>query len=256
MTDKNPKEFRFGNEKFGGSFRPGEFELKFPDELPREEFEEMFRERLESLHKIGREFMPFDDNEIKVKKEKLRPLSIRVKAHTKEFFKNSSILSAREVLELYENFNNGSEAFINSLLKDEEDLKQQLSEIQEKLHNAQLFKDKLNDLDLEKSEMTDEDIISSLNEKYDTSEVKIVISSDDILDDIALYNTQSVVMPEANYLVINAVNDITPVVYYFPKDFAEDAIVGILANISKYCDEQKIEYSFFEEEQEEDAGEE
>ena len=30
MTDKNPKEFRFGNEKFGGSFRPGEFELKFP----------------------------------------------------------------------------------------------------------------------------------------------------------------------------------------------------------------------------------
>ena len=104
--------------------------------------------------------------------------------------------------------------------------------------------------------MTDEDIISSLNEKYDTSEVKIVISSDDILDDIALYNTQSVVMPEGNYLVINAVNDITPVVYYFPKDFAEDAIVGILANISKYCDEQKIEYSFFEEEQEEDDGEE
>ena len=104
-------------------------------------------------------------------------------------------------------------------------IKQQLSEIQEKLHNAQLFKDKLNDLDLEKSEMTDEDIISSLNEKYDTSEVKIVISSDDILDDIALYNTHSVVMPEANYLVINAVNDITPVVYYFPKDLGEDAIV-------------------------------
>lgn len=254
MTDKNPKEFRFGNEKFGGSFRPGEFELKFPEELPREEFEEMFRERLESLHKIGREFIPFDEKEIKSKKEKLKPLSIRVRAHTKEFFKNSSILSAREVLELYENFNNGSEAFINSLLKDEEELKQQLSEIQEKLHNAQLFKDKLNDLDLEKSEKTDDDIISSLNEKYDESDVKIVISSDDILDDIALYNTKSVVMPEANYLEINAANGIIPVVYYFPKDLGEDAIVGVLANISKYCDEQKIEYSFFEEKS--DDGEE
>ena len=49
MDDKDTKEFRFGNEKFGGSYKPGEFELKFPNELSSEEFENMFKERLESL---------------------------------------------------------------------------------------------------------------------------------------------------------------------------------------------------------------
>ncbi|MBQ9026899.1 MAG: hypothetical protein IJ104_11145 [Methanobrevibacter sp.] len=245
MNDKDPKEFRFGNDKFGGSYRPGEFEFKFPDELTREEFEEMFRERIESLHKLGREFMPFEE-EVKTKKEKLKPLSIRVKAHTKEFFKNNSILSAREVLELYENFNNGSEAFINSLLEDEKQLQQQLAEIQEKLHNARLFKDKLNDLDLEPIKKTDDEIISSLEETYENSQIKMAESADDIIADIELYNTQSVVMPEANYLVINASNDIVPVVYYFSRDLAEDDVVDILAKVKKHCNGAEIENSFFE----------
>lgn len=156
QKESNDKiEFKWGNERFGGFYRPGEFELNLPPELSREEFEEMFRSKMQSLHKfkqdLEEEYLN-NDEETNCKKEKLKPLSIRVKPHTKEFFKNLSILSAREVLELYEDFNNGSEAFINSLLEDEKQLKEELEEIQEKLHNAQLFKDKLNDLKPEEVE--------------------------------------------------------------------------------------------------------
>ena len=242
MTDRNSKEFRFGNEKFGGSYRPGDFELKFPDELSREEFEEMFKERIESLHKLGREFMPFDDEEIKSKREKLRPLSIRVKAHTKEFFKNNSILSAREVLELYENFNNGSEAFINSLLEDEKNLEQELSEIQEKLHNAKLFKDKLNNLNVKVNKKSDDKIISSLSEEFDSSEIKEIIKTEDIISDIELYNTQKVILNDCETIQIIALNDVIPVVYYFSFKMSEDDTVKILAEIKKYCKDKEIEF--------------
>ena len=147
------KEFKWGNERFGGSYRPGEFEFNLPPELSREEFEEMFKSRMRSLHRFKQDIEDeYFGDEVKTKKEKLKPLSIRVKEHTKEFFKNNSILSAREVLELYEDYNNGSEAFINSLLEDEKQLKDELDEIQEKLHNAKLFKEKLTDLEVEKTE--------------------------------------------------------------------------------------------------------
>ncbi|MBR0059514.1 MAG: hypothetical protein IJP99_09320 [Methanobrevibacter sp.] len=242
MTDRNSKEFRFGNEKFGGSYRPGDFELKFPDELSRDEFEEMFRERIESLHKLGREFMPFDDEETKSKREKLKPLSIRVKAHTKEFFKNNSILSAREVLELYENFNNGSEAFINSLLEDEKNLEQELSEIQEKLHNAKLFKDKLNNLNVKVNKKSDEEIISSLSEEFEGSEIKEIIKTEDLISDIELYNTQKVILNDCETIQIVAVNDVIPVVYYFSYTMSEEDTVKILAEIKKYCKDKEIEF--------------
>ena len=242
MDDKDTKEFRFGNEKFGGSYRPGDFELKFPDELSRDEFEEMFRERIESLHKLGREFMPFDDEETKSKREKLKPLSIRVKAHTKEFFKNNSILSAREVLELYENFNNGSEAFINSLLEDEKNLEQELSEIQEKLHNAKLFKDKLNNLNVKVNKKSDEEIISSLSEEFEGSQIKEIIKTEDLISDIELYNTQKVILNDCETIQIVAVNDVIPVVYYFSYTMSEEDTVKILAEIKKYCKDKEIEF--------------
>lgn len=243
MSEKDTKEFRFGNEKFGGRYTPGEFELNLPDELSREEFEEMFSERIQSLYKLGREFIPFDEEDIDSKKEKLKPLSIRVKAHTKEFFKNNSILSAREVLELYENYNHGSEAFINSLLKDEKDLEKELSEIQEKLHNAKLFKDKLNNLDLEDESVNDEENISSLKEEYEDSEVKVIFdeAGDDVIGDIQLYNTQKVVLND-NYLEIIAVNDIIPVIYYFSSELAEDDLIKVLSEVKSYCSDSDIEF--------------
>lgn len=242
MSEKDTKEFRFGNEKFGGSYRPGEFEINFPEELSYDEFEEMFKERLESLHKLGREFYPFDDEETKSKKEKLRPLSIRVKAHTKEFFKNHSLLSAREVLELYENYNNGTEAFIDSLLEDEKNLEQELSEIQEKLHNAKLFKDKLNSLNMKDNKKSDDEIITLLKEDFEDSEIKEIVSSDDIISDIELYNTQKIILNDCETLQIIASNDVVPVVYYFSFKMAEDDTIKILSEIKKYCKDSEIEF--------------
>ena len=55
-----------------------------------------------------------------------------------------SLLSAREILEIYEDFNNGSDEYINSLKRDELLLKEELSEIEMKLQNAKEFTEKLN----------------------------------------------------------------------------------------------------------------
>ena len=242
MSEKDTKEFRFGNKKFGGSYRPGELELNLPDELSYEDFEEMFKQRLESLHKLGREIYPFDDNQTKSKKEKLRPLSIRVKAHTKEFFKNHSLLSAREVLELYENYTSGSEAFIDSLLEDEKNLEQELSEIQEKLHNAKLFRDKLNSLNLRDNKKSDDEIIEFLKEEFEDSTIKEITSSDEIISDIELFNTQKIILSDCEILQIIASNDIIPVVYYFSFKMNEDDTIKVLAEIKKYCKDSEIEF--------------
>lgn len=248
MCKENPKEYKFGNERFGGFYRPGEFELNLPDDLTLDEFEEMFMERIGALQKFGREIYPFDDDEPeKTRKEKLRPLSIRVKAHTKEFFKEKSILSAREVLELYETFNNGSEAFINSLLQEEADLERQLSEIQEKLHNAKLFKDKLTDLDLESAPLSDEERIAMLQECFKASEIKCAESGDGIISDIGLYNTKRVEMHMDDYLEITTLNNLTPVVYYFKSDFDPDELTEIAGAIKEYCDGEEIECCLVEE---------
>ena len=47
------KIFVFGNERFGGSYTPGEFEFNFPDDMSREDFERMFTSRMNALHKRG-----------------------------------------------------------------------------------------------------------------------------------------------------------------------------------------------------------
>lgn len=245
MDDKDTKEFRFGNEKFGGSYKPGEFELKFPNELSSEEFENMFKERLESLHKIGREFIPFKDeikDELKSKKAKLKPFSIRVKPRTKAFFKSSSILSPREVLEIYENYTNGSEAFIDSLVEDEKKLEQQLAEIQEKLHNARLFKEKLNNLDINNSKQSDDEIISSLSEEYENSQIKAVSTTEEIIADIELYNTQKIIVDDCETIKVVAANDVIPVIYFISCASSDDEPVKVLSEIKQYCSDEEIEF--------------
>ena len=203
MTDKNTKEFRFGNEKFGGRYRPGDLELNLPDELPYDEFEDMFRERIESLY---------------------------------------SILSAREVLELYENYNKGSEAFINSLLEDEKNLEQELAEIQEKLHNAKLFKEKLNNLNIKENKKSDDELVSSLSEEFEGSEIKKITQTEDIISDIELYNTQKLELNDCETIKIVAPNDKIPVVYYFSFMMSEEDTVKILAEVKKYCQDNEIEF--------------
>ncbi len=243
MSEKDTKEFRFGNRNFGGTYKPGEIELNLPDELSREDFENMFTERIESLYKIGREFIPFDEEDVEDKKEKLKPLSIRVKAHTKEFFKNSSLLSAREVLELYENYNHGSEAFINSLLKDEKNLEAELAEIQEKLHNARLFKDKLQNMNLNEESLSDEEVLEILEKEYEDSQIKVLFegSAEKILDDVQLYNTKNIELKD-NHLEIVAANDSIPVVYYFSSELAEDDLIKALSEVKSYAKDNEIEF--------------
>ena len=43
------RKFVFGNERFGGSYTPGEFEINFPDDMSREEFEEDMTQVLDIL---------------------------------------------------------------------------------------------------------------------------------------------------------------------------------------------------------------
>ncbi|WP_407413255.1 hypothetical protein [Methanobrevibacter sp.] len=243
MSEKDTKEFRFGSEKFGGRYKPGEIRLNLPDELSHEDFENMFTERIESLYKIGREFIPFDEGDVENKKEKLKPLSIRVKAHTKEFFKNNSLLSAREVLELYENYNHGSEAFINSLLKEEKELEHEMAEIQEKLHNARLFKDKLQDMQLNAENLSDEEVLAILEKEYEDSQIKVLFdeSAEKILDDVQLYNTKSIALKDS-HLEIIAANDSIPVVYYFSSELAEDDLIKALSEVKSYAKENEIEF--------------
>ena len=243
------KRFVFGNERFGGSYTPGEFEFNFPEDMTREEFEQMFTRRMNALHRRGNDFAEefFD---VKSKKEKLKPLSIRVKPHTKEFFKNNSILSPRDVLEMYENFNNGSEAFINSLIEDEKNLEKELKEVQEKLHNARLFKEKLSEMEPEKDVLTDEDKILKLKQIYKDSQVKVIgnetplgKAKNCIINEIQMYNTLVIRTFANEFLTIGVYTNAVPVVYYFKNEYSDDDFEDILNRIEEYCGENDIEFN-------------
>ena len=248
-NQKRTKKFTFGNERFGGSYTPGEFEFNFPEDMTREEFEQMFTRKMNALHKRGNDFAEefFD---VKSKKEKLKPLSIRVKPHTKEFFKNHSILSPRDVLEMYENFNNGSEAFINSLIEDEKNLEKELKEVQEKLHNAKLFKEKLSEMEPERDVLTDEDKILKLKQIYKNAQVKVIgnetpvgKAKNCIVGDIQIYNTLIIRVFANEFLTIGVYTNAEPVVYYFKNEFSDDDFNDILNRIEEYCRENDIEFN-------------
>jgi predicted nuclease with TOPRIM domain len=249
MSDqKRTRKFTFGNERFGGSYSPGEFEFKFPDDMTREEFEAMFSRRMNALHRRGNDFADeFFDH--KSRKEKLKPLSIRVKPHTKEFFKNHSILSPRDVLEMYENFNNGSEAFINSLIEEERQLEKELEYVQEKLHNARLFKDKLSEMAPENDVLNDEDKLLKLNQEFENSEIKpignespVEKAKSDIIKDIQTYNTLIIRVYDDEILSIGVFTNAEPVVYYFKNEYSRGDVSEILAHVEEYCSEHEIEF--------------
>lgn len=249
---EDPRKFVFGNERFGGSYSPGEFEFNFPEDMTREEFEKMFARKMNSLHRRRNEFAEeFFDS--KSRKEKLKPLSIRVKPHTKEFYKNHSILSPRDVLEMYENFNNGSEAFINSLIEDEKNLEKELKEVQEKLHNAKLFKEKLSEMEPESDILTDQDKIIQLKRVYKNSQIKVIgnetsieKAKHNIISDIQIYNTLIIRVFNNEFLTIGVYTNAEPVVYYFKNECSEDDIEDILSHIEEFCDEQEIQFQFIE----------
>ena len=153
----DPRSFVFGKGDFGGYYKPGKFEIKWPNDINPEEVEEFVAKKAKEFHDRGKEFSQkhfehFEDS----KKERLQPLSIRIKPHTKKFLKEDSILSAREILELYEDYNNGSEAFMESLKEDEKNLQEELEKIQNKLENARLFREKLEEIQKEEDQETED----------------------------------------------------------------------------------------------------
>ncbi|WP_305512947.1 MULTISPECIES: hypothetical protein [unclassified Methanobrevibacter] len=251
-NQKRTKKFVWGNENFGGSYTPGAFEINFPDDMSREEFEKMFSRKMEYLHKKGSDFAEeiFDQ---KSKKANLKPLSLRVKPHTKEFFKNYSLLSPREVLEMYEEFNNGSEAFINSLIEEEKHLQQDLVDIQEKLHNAKLFKDKLSEIEPESDVLTDQGKIIKLQNIYKNTEIKTIgnetpikKAKNDIIHDIQTYNTLNVHVHGNEYLIITVYTNSQPIAYYFKNEYDDEDIEDIVTHVKEYCMENDIEFRLSE----------
>lgn len=252
--NNNSKKFVFGNERFGGSYTPGEFEFNFPEDMSREEFEKIFTSRMKAFQKRGNEFAEeFFESSSKSRKEKLKTLSIRVKPHTKEFFKNNSILSPRDVLEMYENFNNSSEAFINSLLEEEKELEKELLEVQEKLHNAKLFKDKLSEIEPENDVLNDEDKLIKLQEMYENSEIKsfgneasVGKIQSEIIKSIQIYNTLDVSVYGKDYLILTVYTNAQPVVYYFKNECSDEDISEIIEHVKEYCGENDIGFRSFE----------
>ena len=252
--NNNSKKFVFGNERFGGSYTPGEFEFNFPEDMSREEFEKIFTSRMKAFQKRGNEFAEeFFESSSKSRKEKLKTLSIRVKPHTKEFFKNNSILSPRDVLEMYENFNNSSEAFINSLLEEEKELEKELLEVQEKLHNAKLFKDKLSEIEPDNDVLTDDDKLIKLHEMYEKSEIKsfgneasVGKIQSDIIKSIQIFNTIDVSVYGRDYLVLTVYTNAQPIVYHFKNECSDDDFSEIINHVKEYCGENDIGFRSFE----------
>ena len=252
--NNNSKKFVFGNERFGGSYTPGEFEFNFPEDMSREEFEKIFTSRMKAFQKRGNEFAEeFFESSSKSRKEKLKTLSIRVKPHTKEFFKNNSILSPRDVLEMYENFNNSSEAFINSLLEEEKELEKELLEVQEKLHNAKLFKDKLSEIEPDNDVLTDDDKLIKLHEMYEKSEIKsfgneasVGKIQSDIIKNIQIFNTIDVSVYGRDYLVLTVYTNAQPVVYHFKNECSDDDFSEIINHVKEYCGKNDIGFRSFE----------
>lgn len=253
-NQKRTRKFEFGNERFGGSYTPGDFEFNFPNDMSREEFERMFSRRMNALHKRGNDFAEeFFEGASKARKENLKPLSIRVKPHTKDFFKNNSILSPREVLEMYENFNNGSDAFINSLIEDEKQLEKELAEVQEKLHNAKLFKEKLGEMEPEIDVMTDEDKLAKLHAIYEKTNVKSIGNEtsperamNEIIRMIQIYNTQDVSVWGNDYLLLTVYTNAQPVLFYFKNEYNSEDIGDIINHVNKYCGDNNIGFRLFE----------
>jgi hypothetical protein len=214
----------------------------------------MFSRRMNALHKRGNDFAEeFFEGASKARKENLKPLSIRVKPHTKDFFKNNSILSPREVLEMYENFNNGSEAFINSLIEDEKQLEKELAEVQEKLHNAKLFKEKLGEMEPEIDVMTDEDKLAKLHAIYEKTNVKSIGNEtsperamNEIIRMIQIYNTQDVSVWGNDYLLLTVYTNAQPVLFYFKNEYNSEDIGDIISDVNKYCGDNNLGFRLFE----------
>ena len=154
---------------------------------------------------------------------------------------------------MYENFNNGSEAFINSLIEDEKQLEKELAEVQEKLHNAKLFKEKLGEMEPEIDVMTDEDKLAKLHAIYEKTNVKSIGNEtspekamNEIIRMIQIYNTQDVSVWGNDYLLLTVYTNAQPVLFYFKNEYNTKDIEDIINHVNEYCGDNNIGFRLFE----------
>ena len=154
---------------------------------------------------------------------------------------------------MYEEFNNGSEAFINSLIEDEKELEKELAEIQEKLHNAKLFKEKLSEMEPENDILTDDGKVAKLQNSYENTEIvsfgnetPVGKVKSDIIKSIQIYNTLDVSVYGNDYLILTVYTNAQPVLYYFKNEYSDDDIYEIFDHVKEYCDENNIGFRSFE----------
>ena len=129
-------------------------------------------------------------------------------------------------------------------------MENELTEIQEKLHNAKLFREILGELKPENGVLTDNDKLLKLKQKYDKSEVKNIgnetstgKAENDIINDIQIYNTQIIRVYDEQVISIGVYTNAEPVIYYFKNEYSKDDIKEILNRVEEYCKENEIEFS-------------
>ena len=154
---------------------------------------------------------------------------------------------------MYEEFNNGSEAFINSLIEEEKELEKELVEVQEKLHNAKLFREKLVEIEPDSDILTDEGKLAKLQNQYEDTEVKTIgnetpveKAKSDIIKDIQIYNTLDVCVYSNEYLIITVYTNAKPIAYYFKNEYSDEDISEIIAHVEEYCSENDIGFRLTE----------
>ena len=142
------------------------------------------------------------------------------------------------------------EAFINSLIEEEKELEEELAKIQEKLHNAKLFKEKLGDLELENDVLSDEDIIVKLQNKYPNTEIisfgnetSPEKAENEIIKHIQMYNTLEVSVSENDYLKLIVFGNAEPVLFYFKNECDDEEISDIISNVEEFCEENEIDFN-------------
>ena len=122
-----------------------------------------------------------------------------------------------------------------------------MDEIQERLHNAQLFKDKLAELKPQTVKETDNYKIDDLKEEFPSSNIKVIGNdsaspADDIIEDLQIYNTKEVFSSPCEYIKITVLNDSIPVIYYFKNEYEKEDFDEIASEIKEYCEKNDIEF--------------
>ena len=129
-----------------------------------------------------------------------------------------------------------------------------MAEIQEKLRNAQLFKEKLVDIEPERDIPTDEDKLIKLQDKYQRTDIKSIgnetsvqKAKNDIIQSIKIYNTLDVRVSGNEYLILTVYTNAQPVLFYFKNEYRDEDILEIVNAVDEYCSENKIAFRKSEE---------